>query len=167
MKKHVFGPLAVILILICTLSPAPATAQSAEFERSKTEIRNTIEKETMAYVNRDSTLLLSFYADDEVTHSAWNNPDGTYGLHQGLNSIAQTIKKAFRDHPEKMHMPDIKRIDWFFKPLSDNWMWVNFIQKMNTVDGKLYTSYETRLMKRENGVWKICVMNALSNHAKD
>jgi hypothetical protein len=44
-------------------------------------------------------------------------------------------------------------------------MWVNFIQKITGTDGKLYTSYETRLMKKVGGQWKIAVMYALSDHA--
>jgi len=58
----------------------------------------------------------------------------------------------------------LERTDWFFKPLSDQWVWVNFIQKTGGTDGKLYTSYETRIMKNVNGNWKLAVMYALSDH---
>jgi ketosteroid isomerase-like protein len=134
-------------------------------ENPESTIKKIIENETLAYVNRDSTQLLSYYVTDDVTQSAWNNHNGTYGLHKGFEAISKNFRKQFKEHPERLHLPDVTRNDWYFRPLSKEWMWVNFIQKVTGTDGKLYTSYETRLMKKDGGQWKIAVMYALSDHA--
>ena len=128
-------------------------------------IKNIIEEETAAYFQRDSIKLFSFYADDAITQTAWNSPNGSYGLYKGIKSIRKNFTQAFIKYPKPQVQPKVDRSQWFFRQLSDEWMWVNFIAKFNGDDGKLYTSYETRVMKKVQGNWKITAMYALSDHA--
>ena len=129
-------------------------------------VQQVIADETAAFVDRDSTRLFRYYADDAVTQSAWNNPDGTFGSMQGISQIQASFKQAFRRHPERQHLPQVERTDWQFKRLAPDWMWVNFTQKMVLTDGTTYRNYETRLMKKEADQWKISVMYALSDHGR-
>jgi hypothetical protein len=128
-------------------------------------IKSIIEEETAAYFQRDSIKLFSFYVDDNITQTNWNSPNGSYGSHKGFKNIRRNFTQAFIKYPKPMKQPKVDRTDWFFKPFSDEWMWVNFIQKNKGDDGKLYTSYETRVMKKVKGNWKIAVMYSLSDHA--
>ena len=128
-------------------------------------IKKIIEDETAAYFQRDSTKLFSFYVDDDITQTVWNSPNGSYGSYKGFKSIRKNFTEAFIKYPKPMKQPNVARTEWFFKPLSAEWMWVNFIAKTKGDDGKLYTSYETRMMKNVKGNWKIAVMYALSDHA--
>jgi hypothetical protein len=154
----------LITLLLCMVAALQLKAQNTASKADQTQIINTISAETGAYVKRDSTLLMSFYTDDVITQAAWNQPNGSYGLYKGYKSIKQNFSNAFRLHPEPVVMPKVDRTDWFFRPLGKGWMWVNFIQKSVNNQGKLYTSYETRIMKWEDAKWKIAVMYALSNH---
>ncbi|HTE31316.1 MAG TPA: hypothetical protein VK666_13135 [Chryseolinea sp.] len=127
-------------------------------------IRKIIEDETTAYFNRDSTRLISFYIDEDVTQSVWNSPDGSYGMYKGLKSMRKNFHDAFIKYPDIQPQPNIERTDWFFKPFSDEWAWVNFIQKTAGRDGKQFTNYETRVVKKVNNSWKLVVMYSLGDH---
>jgi hypothetical protein len=156
------SPTTVVKVFALVLfTQASAIAQTDETKKS---ILATIEGETDAYVKRDSVRLFSFYADDAVTQAAWNNPDGTFGQFKNAKEIKKSFSEFFRNNPVSNYDPKLSRSDWFFRPLGSDWMWVNFIQKLTTPDGKLYTTYETRLMKKDGKVWKIAVMYALSDH---
>jgi len=150
----------LLCMLACLQSPAQKTGASPADE---TAIKKIIAAETEAYARRDSTLLISFYTDDPVTQSAWNSPDGSFGTYKGFARIRKNFSDAFRTAPRGSHQP-IERSEWFFRQLGEGWIWVNFIEKETTVEGKLHTNYETRLMKREGSGWKIAVMFALSDH---
>jgi len=128
-------------------------------------IKNIIEEETAAYFQRDSTKLFGFYVDDNITQTVWNSPNGSYGSYKGFKNIRKNFTQAFIKYPKPQQQPKVERTEWFFKSFSEEWMWVNFIQKNRGDDGKLYTSYETRVMKKMKGNWKIAVMYALSDHA--
>lgn len=129
-------------------------------------IKKIIEDETAAYFQRDSIKLISFYADDAITQSVWNSPTGSFGYFKGLKSIRKNIHESFVAHPKAQQQPKVDRSQWFFRSFSENWMWVTFMQKTSGDDGKNYMGYETRVMKKVNGNWKICVMYALSDHGK-
>jgi len=148
-------------MLACLQSPAQKTGASSADE---TAIKKIIAAETDAYARRDSTLLISFYTDDPVTQSAWNSPDGSFGTYKGFAQIKKNFSDAFRATPQASYKPAIERSEWFFRQLGEGWIWVNFIEKEITSEGKLHTNYETRLMKRESSGWKIAAMFALSDH---
>lgn len=156
----------LFLIIALFTSTDRLYAQATASTDDQEAIKNIITAETAAYAKRDSALLISFYADDPVTQSAWNSPDGNYGQFKGLQAIKKNFGDAFRANPDTLYQLKVERYDWFFRPLGEEWMWVNFTQKMTTVDGKSYTNYESRVMKRETSGWKIAIMYALSDHGK-
>jgi hypothetical protein len=82
-------------------------------------------------------------------------PNESYGIYKGLKSIHRNFTEAFINYPKSQNRPKIERTQWLFKPLSKEWIWVNFIQKTNNDDGKMYTKYETGMMKKVNGQWKL------------
>jgi hypothetical protein len=127
-------------------------------------IRKIIEGETDAYFNRDSLRLISYYVDEDITQSVWNSPDGSYGMYKGLRSMRKNFHDAFIKYPDIQPQPNVQRSDWFFKPFSDEWAWVNFVQKTAGRDGKQYTNYETRVVKKVNNSWRLVVMYSLGDH---
>lgn len=133
-------------------------------ETEESEIKKIIAEETAAFVDRDSTKLLSFYSADDITQSAWNSPDGSYGTLKGIDKIRSNFREAFKKNPERQNLSDVERSNWFFRHLSNEWVWVNFNQKIKLLNGEIYSGYETRLMKKETIGWKISVMYALTDH---
>jgi hypothetical protein len=141
-----------------------ARAQTLASHTDEEAIKQVITSETNAYLMRDSNLLISYYADDPITISAWNEPNGSFGTFSGLQMIRKNMSESFREHPSAPYQPEFKRSDWFFRPLGSDWMWVNYKEKIPMANGKIYNLYETRVMKREASGWKIAVMLALSDH---
>ena len=159
--------LVLLLLLMFAIATAFVTSDPKDKPVDSTDeaaIRNIIHEETAAYFNRDSTKLFSYYTDDEITQCIWNSPDGSYGGYKGLHNIHKNFTTFFRKNSSPVKQPPIERTEWFFRKFSDQWMWVNFIQKTTGFDGKTDTSYETRILKKVDGQWKIAVMYALSNH---
>ncbi|MXV49585.1 hypothetical protein GS399_01260 [Pedobacter sp. HMF7647] len=142
-------------------------AQALENSSEENAVKKVITGETEAYVKRDSLLMFSYYISDDITQCLWNNLNGTYGSFKGLAQIRKNYSDFFKKNPEPAAEPKIERNNWYFKALSPDWMWVNFIQKTTMTDGKLFTNYETRLMKKENTGWKIAVVYSLGDHGKN
>jgi len=136
----------------------------AATEQDEQAIRSIIETETAAYFNKDSTKLFSFYVDDRITQSAWNGSNGSYGSFKGLAAIRKNFTEAFRKNPKPQPQPNIVRSQWFFQKFSNEWMWVNFLQQTDGADGKRYTNYETRVLKKVGREWKLAVMYSLGDH---
>ncbi|HEY5747764.1 MAG TPA: hypothetical protein VIU12_16940 [Chryseolinea sp.] len=155
-------PFVLIACLLFAFHTRPAP--DAVAEQDEQAIRHVIEAETAAYFNKDSTKLFSFYVDDRITQSAWNAPNGSYGAHKGLASIHKNFTEAFRKNPKPQPQPNIQRSQWLFQKFSNEWMWVNFVQETDGADGKRYTNYETRIMKKVGSEWKITVMYSLGDH---
>ncbi|MBL0739672.1 hypothetical protein [Chryseolinea lacunae] len=139
--------------------------RSGDIDASEADaIQRMIVQETAAYFNRDSTALFSFYADDDITQSTWNNAEGSYGTYKGLINIRKNFSAYFRKNPIPQPQPNIERSQWQFRKLSSDWMWVNFLQKTDGPKGERYTNYETRLLRNVNNQWKIVVMYSLGDH---
>ena len=169
MIKDLFIGVSVMLCVI-TIACQPAR-QASNFREvirhdDTAEIKKVIAGETQAFADRDSTRLLAYYTDDVITQSAWNNPTGSYGVLHGKTSIRSNFAQAFKNNPNRVYLPEIKRSQWVFRQLSAEWMWVNFRQEIITTDGNVYGGYETRMMKKVKEEWKIAVMYALSDHGK-
>lgn len=154
----------LLLLFVWIAALLPAKAQSMIDPEDEAGIQQTIAGETAAYVNRDSALVLSYYTNDPITQAVWNAPDGGYGSYRGYDVLKANLGSDFHQHPEKPIEPTVERTDWFFRPLGRDWMWVNFTQRSVTPDGKKMENYETRVMKKERGKWKIAVMYAMSDH---
>ncbi len=118
MKKTNF----ILILSLVTLLTSSYIAHKEIYQRNtKTHsqlndqalVKATIERETAAYAKRDSALLVSFYLDDPITQSAWNNRDGTYGSFKGLDRIRKNFSDAFRKNPVIQYQTKIERNNWF------------------------------------------------------
>jgi len=153
----------VILSLSILFSTGKLNAQISNNVRTTDEddIKATLIGETTAWANRDSIAFLNSYADESISQQAYNNRDGSYGVSNGFESVRNYIKQSIKSSPTKTYEPNVERSDWSIKILSPEWAWVNFKQKTTTIKNEIYTSYESRLMKKVADKWKIAVLNAI------
>ena len=143
-------------LLISMLFVLSAFSQKADEEA----IKKVIVGETTAWANHDTTAFLAAYSNNDITQGVWNNPLN-FGISKGYETIRKRITDNVKNNPKPFYLPDVGRTDWHIKILSPEWAWVNFTEKTKTIRGETYTSYETRLMHKEGGKWKINVVNAL------
>ena len=124
-------------------------------------IKKVIIDETTAWANHDTTAHFAAIADNELTQGAYNNRNLSIGTYNGFATIQSYTREGLKNNAKPFYLPDVERSKWLIKVLSPEWAWVNFTQKTKTIRGETYTSYETRLMHKEGGKWKINVVNAL------
>jgi hypothetical protein len=124
-------------------------------------IKKVIADESTAWANHDTTAYFAAWADNNLTQGAWNNRNMSIGTYSGLEAIKKSVRDGIKANPTKFYQPNIERKDWLIKLLSPEWAWVNFTQKTTNVRSQVNTSYETRLMHKEGGNWKINIVNAL------
>jgi hypothetical protein len=124
-------------------------------------IKNAIIAQSTAWANRDSLGYINSFADETVTQTMHNYADGTYSIAKGKNAIQEKLRANLKATPYKTYEPNIERKDWLIKILSPEWAWVNFTQKTTNIKGEIFTSYDTRLMKKVGGNWKLSALNAL------
>jgi ketosteroid isomerase-like protein len=150
------------LLFICLLAMSiQISAQTPSVKSDEDAIKKVITDESTAWANRDTVAYFAAYADNELTQGAYNNRNLSIGTYSGLEAIKKSVRDGIKANPNKFYQPNIERTDWLIKLLSPEWAWVNFTQKTANVRGQVNTSYETRLMHKEGGKWKINVVNAL------
>lgn len=170
MKRQILNNLSkALIILLCTLfSAGIIQAQETkslwtETDRASEEeaIKNTIIGQTTAFTNRDSIGYVNSFSNDAITQTVYNYADGTYGVFKGMTSVQEKISASLKANPNKIYESKVERTGWLIKSLSPEWSWVNYTQKMSNVKGEIFTSYESRLMNKIGGKWKIVIINAL------
>jgi hypothetical protein len=124
-------------------------------------IKATIVQQSTAWATQDSMGYFNSFNDDALTQTVYNYGDGSYGVFKGMNSIKERIRTNLKTNPNKTYNSQIERTNWLIKMLSPDWAWVNFNQKTSNVKGEIFSSYDTRLMNKVDGKWKIVVINAL------
>jgi hypothetical protein len=150
------------LLLFCLLAISTQIfAQAPSVKTDEDAIKKVIVDESTAWANRDTTAYFAAWADNDLTQGAWNNRNLSIGVYHDFESIKKSVRDGLKTSPTKFYKPDIERVDWLIKLLSPEWAWVNFTQKTGNVRGQVNTSYETRLMHKEGGAWKINIVNAL------
>ena len=147
-------------LLVTLFFVSNLNAQSAEADA----IKKVIIDETTAWANKDTTAQFASFANNELTQGAYNDSDGSIGTYSGFATLQKYIREGAKSDAKPFYLPDVERTNWLIKVLSPEWAWVNYTQKMKTIRGEKYTSYETRLMHKEGGKWKINVVNALWNY---
>lgn len=149
-----------ILFFWALCSTISTLAQTPSVSADEAAIKEVIINETTAWANRDSIAFLASYADDALTQGTWNNPDGSYGFYKGFSAI-KASSSNIKNQPKKMYEPQVERTDWVINMLSNEWAYVNYNEKITTVKKEIFPTYETRLMKKVGGKWKIVAMQAL------
>ncbi len=137
------------------------SAQTPSVSSDEEAIKKVIIDESTAWANHDTTAYFEVFAKNELTQGAWNNRNMSIGTYHGFEAIQKSVRDRLKANPTKFYQPNIERTNWLVKLLSPEWAWVNFTQKTKNVREQINTSYETRLMHKEDGKWRINVVNAL------
>jgi hypothetical protein len=124
-------------------------------------IKKVIIDESTSWAKRDTTAYFDAFAQNEITQGAWNNRNLSYGVYSGFETLQKSVRDNIKSNPTPSYGTNMERTNWLIKLLSPEWAWVNYTQKTTTVRGIVNTSYETRLMHKEDGKWRINVVNAL------
>ena len=159
--KKLLKPVFLSLSLLFVMDILDAQTSNNKLIKDEDDIKMTLISETTAWANRDSIAFLNAYADETISQQAYNNRDGSYGVANGFESVRNYIRQSIKTTPVKTYEPNVERSNWSIKILSPEWAWVNFTQKTTTVKNEIYTSYESRLMRKVAGNWKIAVLNAI------
>ena len=158
----------IIFLLACSNSKPEVLQDNAlneDFELNS--IMKVIDGETKAFFDGDYDKWSGHWSHDSMALQAWNNSDGTADAAKGWNAINQQGKfwiDTYYKNGENIIHPDVKKTKpkvMFFNDSSAYLMWKQY----NADSDKKYyrISEETRLMKKENGNWKIFNVTALWN----
>ena len=127
-------------------------------------IMQTIEGETDAFFNGNYEEWASFWSHDPMAMQAWNNSDGSADAAIGweqINSQGKNWIETYYNNGENIIHPDVKKEDPRVKFFDDHTAYLIWKQYNADQDRQYYSvSQETRLMKKEDGKWKILNVSA-------
>ncbi len=134
-------------------------------EKEKEAILKTLTAETDNFFKRDYVGVIKYYVHEDYAFHAWNNPDGTYSATVGWPAINANFKNYIQNNPVQegsYSHPKVKRHDMIFKFFSPELAFVTWDQYNSDQSMKTFQiSKETRIMEKQNGLWKIANMTAL------
>lgn len=142
-------------------APAPS---GLDEEKEKKAIIESLTAETSAFYKRDYEEVIKYFVHSEYTFHAWNNGDGTFSARVGWQAINERYKNYIKDNPvpagSSSH-PKVERRNMIFKFFNPEIAFVTWDQYNSDEEMKTYwLSKETRIMEKQNGLWKIANMTA-------
>lgn len=152
--KIILSIVAVIILFSCDRPAENNSFNGIEnYEKEKEAIISVINNETKAAFQRDyKSWKEKWVHDSNISKSYLNFVDGTYSETLGWDDINKFVKTYIEENPEPDILP--KLVDDVELRLYGNGAWIVFEQ----LDPKVGLKRETRLMEKEDGVWKIAGM---------
>lgn len=155
----------VIILLICySLSGMSQTGKSFDETKEKSAILNVITSETEHFYKRDYEGWKKNYIQSDYAFQAWNNNDGTFDAKVGWTEVDEKIGNYIRNNPVAQGSashPKVERRNMVWKFYNQDVVFMIWDQYNSDQQIKMYThSKETRLMEKQNGVWKIVSVTA-------
>lgn len=158
-RKALYGIAVILLysVIACKQTEAPEAAQGsgqqATIEQEKEAILATLNNETKAAFQRDYQAWTTHWVHDpNITKTYIDFAENTFSESVGWKEISQFVKTFIEEHPEPEPVPTL--LDNIDVRLYGNGAWVTYEQQ-DSIRG---LKRETRLMEKENGVWKIAGM---------
>jgi len=153
-------PLIFILLTLAITSSCdnnvkePTSAPTIDFEKEKKAIIEAISNETKAASQRDYESWKSYWVHDpNISKTYINFTEDSFSEMIGWKEIDDFVRVYIEEHPEPVLPPPLpKKIN---VKLYHNGAWLQY-DIMDEVQG---LKRETRLMEKENGVWKIAGMH--------
>lgn len=160
----------LILILVCSALFSSGQAgnssgsTSLNEEKEKKAIIESINAETAAFFKRDYEGVIKYFVHADYAFHAWNNADGTYSATVGWPAINEKYRNYIKDNPvaagSSSH-PKVERRNMIYKFFSSELAFVTWDQYNSDSGMKTYQlSKETRIMEKQDGIWKIANMTA-------
>ena len=143
---------ASLFLILLVLTQTITVAQDSE----ETAIREVIESETHAWIERDFNQWASYWS---------HTPDAYFSVTmnqyiefaEGWPAIADRMKNAMQQDTTVMGDISVDRSEWHFR-VNDNLAWARFSQSTN--NGPLLK--EQRVMEKIDGKWKIVNMTTVN-----
>ncbi len=162
--------LTLILILGCSTlagfgkNNAASGSIGLNEEKEKMAIIESINAETAAFFKRDYEEVIKYFVHADYAFHAWNNSDGTYSATVGWPAINEKYRNYIKDNPvaagSSSH-PKVERRNMIYKFFSSELAFVTWDQYNSDNGMKTYQlSKETRIMEKQDGLWKIANMTA-------
>ncbi len=147
-----------IITALLMLSSSLVFSQKAKNSSSDVEeIKEVIENESRYFWARDFKNWKKQWVHEPYT--IWTAAS-TNGIRQyyGWDAWEKEVKQLFKDSPDPMpYEGDVKKYEFTVRNYGDG-AWVSFLQ-----DNKGTVTYETRLMEKEKGKWKIAAVQLFFN----
>lgn len=133
-------------------------------ETEKKAIIESLTAETENFYKRDYEGVIKYFVHADYAFHAWNNGDGTFSAKVGWPAINEKYKTYIKDNPvpagSSSH-PKVERRNLLFKFFNSNLAFVTWDQYNSDSEMKTYQhSKETRIMEKQDGLWKIANMTA-------
>jgi len=133
-------------------------------EQEKKAIIESINAETAAFFKRNYDEVIKYFVHTDYAFHAWNNSDGTFNATVGWPAINDKYKNYIKDNPvpagSSSH-PKVERRNMIFKFFNSNLAFVTWDQYNSDSEKKTFRlSKETRIMEKQDGLWKIANMTA-------
>ena len=159
--------------VLAALGEKNTTSGSAGFdeEKEKKAIIESINAETAAFFKRDYEEVIKYFVHTDYAFHAWNNGDGTFSATVGWRAINEKYRKYIKDNPvvegASSH-PKVERRNLLFKFYNSNLAFVTWDQYNSDSEMKKYQiSKETRIMEKQDGIWKIANMTAFWDYKNE
>jgi len=172
MKKISF-----ILLLVCsTLFGLGQTGNQSGFtnfneEKETNAILESLTAETENFYKRDYEGVIKYFVHTDYAFHAWNNADGTYHATVGWPAINEKYKNFIQNNPVKpgtSSHPKVERRNMIYKFYSSELAFVTWDQYNSDDEMKTYQiSKETRIMEKQDGLWKIANMTAFWDYKNE
>jgi len=163
---------ATILILLLSCTALFGNSQNGNVsgsagldeEKEKKAIIASLTAETENFYKRDYEGVIKYFVHTDYAFHAWNNSDGTFNATVGWPAINDKYKNYIKENPvpagSSSH-PKVERRNMIFKFYNPNLAFVTWDQYNSDSDMKTYRlSKESRIMEKQNGLWKIANMTA-------
>jgi hypothetical protein len=159
----------ILLLICCTLFGLGQTGnQSAHTnfneEKEKKAIIASLTAETENFYKRDYEGVIKYFVHTDYAFHAWNNSDGTFNATVGWPAINEKYKNYIKENPvpagSSSH-PKVERRNMIFKFFNPKLAFVTWDQYNSDSEKKTFQlSKETRIMEKQDGLWKIANMTA-------
>jgi len=133
------------------------TSEEQEIEA----IKKVVAAETQAYVDKDFDAMDAAYVIAPFTTNITNVPVGTVNMVNRYKNGQPPVRDQ-KTIDSMIPLTDVVRSDWDIQ-LRGEVAWAVFNQKLNAL-GSRYTSVETRILEKLNGVWKIVYSSTFADH---
>ncbi|MBK7104644.1 MAG: hypothetical protein IPH62_05120 [Ignavibacteriae bacterium] len=134
-------------------------------EKAETDsIMKVIEGETNCFFEGNYECWKNYWSHKNYVVQAWNNSDGTSDIAVGWDKInsrgKDCIEKYYKNGENIIH-PVVKRDKPMIKFYSDSTAYLTWKQYNSDKENKYFrTSFEIRIMEKENTGWKIVNVSA-------
>jgi hypothetical protein len=139
--------------------------QKADSKQEEKNILACIEAETKSWIDRDTVSWLNCYAQLPGSSQVWNNRNGTWDGNRGWENVLRENMKDFRAN-RKVRTDKFEGANYQIQMCGPDWAWVTFDQTIRRERGREFKNFESRIMTKVKGEWKLVGNASLWDYSK-